>query len=95
LHERAKFLQLAFTDEGSKQCCHHLQVLYAFTAKCEELEGGQGDRKVDKESVLKCYGKALEKYPTQQFVAEVADVVTSNCYQLQVSQYFLQQYHVG
>lgn len=29
------------------------RVLYAFTAKCEELEGGQGDRKVDKENVLK------------------------------------------
>jgi len=29
------------------------EVLYAFTAKCEELEGGQGDRKVDKEKVLK------------------------------------------
>jgi hypothetical protein len=29
------------------------KVLYAFTAKCEELEGGQRDRKVDKENVLK------------------------------------------
>jgi hypothetical protein len=33
------------------------KVLYAFTAKCEELEGGQGDRKVDKENVLKCKRK--------------------------------------
>lgn len=29
------------------------KVLYAFTAKCEEMEGGHGDRKVDKENVLK------------------------------------------
>lgn len=27
LHEWAKFLQPAFIDEGSKQCCHHLRSI--------------------------------------------------------------------
>jgi hypothetical protein len=31
----------------------------------------------------------------QQCVAEVADVVTSSCYQLQFTQYFSQQYQTG
>lgn len=39
LHEWAKFLQPAFRDEGSKQCCHHLQSIICI--HCEKWGTGR------------------------------------------------------
>ena len=53
VHECAHSCRLHLQTKVLSNAAITSRVLYVFTAKCDELEGGQGDRKVDKENVLK------------------------------------------